>query len=333
MFGAEPECDAARWGAEVRESAPGSMAAMGGQTSVVTPERELALPARADLGLLALAVTAVSTSGPLIAAISMPALAIAFWRNAIASCVLVPVAFVRRREIRSVLATTWRPMVGAGLLLAAHFAAWTYGVKLSSVASATALVATQPAWSALMARVRGAVINRLAWLGIALAIVATGALTGFDVTFSRAALVGDLLALAAGMLAAGYVTVGAVARRQASTVLYTTVCYGTAACALAIGAAAARVPFSGYPLGTWLKILALTGGAQLLGHSVFNHVLRTTSPTVVSLAILFEVPGAAAIAALTLHQQLHLFQIPALAVLIGALGLVVFAGGRAVPAE
>ena len=48
----------------------------------------------------------------------------------------------------------------------------------------------------------------------------------------------------------------------------------------------------GYSAPTWLQLLALTLGAQLLGHSLFNLVLRTTSADRgVSLALLFEVPG------------------------------------------
>ena len=54
---------------------------------------------------------------------------------------------------------------------------------------------------------------------------------------------------------------------------------------------------------TWVQLLALTAGAQLLGHSLINVVLQTTSPTVVSLAILFEMPGAALIAAIWLGQH------------------------------
>ena len=47
---------------------------------------------------------------------------------------------------------------------------------------------------------------------------------------------------------------------------------------------------------TWLCLVALTVGPQFLGHSVVNRVLRTTSATVVSVAILFEIVGATVIA-------------------------------------
>jgi drug/metabolite transporter (DMT)-like permease len=94
-----------------------------------------------------------------------------------------------------------------------------------------------------------------------------------------------------------------------------------------------RQPLAGYSGDDWLRILAITAGAQLLGHSVFNRVLRTTSPTVVSLAILFEVPGAALIAAIFLHQHVRLEQLPAAALLLAGLALVIRSGARAMPAE
>ena len=65
---------------------------------------------------------------------------------------------------------------------------------------------------------------------------------------------------------------------------------------------AAGLPLQGYAAADWLRILALTLLAQLLGHSLFNLVLRSTSPTLVSLATLFTVPTAAVLAALLLGQ-------------------------------
>ena len=59
-------------------------------------------PPGSDMVLLAVALTAVSTSGPRIAATAAPALAIAFWRNAMAAGVLLPVVLLRcRSELRS----------------------------------------------------------------------------------------------------------------------------------------------------------------------------------------------------------------------------------------
>lgn len=304
-----------------------------GQTPARTVN-ELALPSSVDLTLITVAICAVSTSGPLIAATAAPALAIAFWRNAFGAAALLPFALGHRRaELRHLAPRERRLIVLAGVLLAAHFATWVPSLRYTSVASSTALVATQPVWSALMARSQGAIIRASAWVGIGLAVVGAALLTGLDARLSGRALTGDVLALIGGVFAAGYVTVGAAVRRTVSTTSYTSGCYSVTAVALLVVCLIGRQPLVGYSGDDWLRILAITAGAQLLGHSVFNWVLRTTSPTVVSLAILFEVPGAALIAALFLHQHVRLEQLPAAALLLAGLALAIRSGARAMPAE
>lgn len=290
-------------------------------------------PPFADTGLLLVAVLAVSTSGPLIAAAAAPSLAIAFYRNAMASGLLLPWALARcRAELAGLSRREWGLALLAGVLLAAHFATWTPALAMTSVASATALVATQPVWAALIAQVRGSPIPGWAWLGIGMAVAATALLAGIDLRLSGRALAGDGLALAGGVFAALYVSAGAEVRRSVSTVAYTLVCYGAASVLLLVACVASGASLGGYRPQTWLQLLALTAGAQLLGHSVFNRVLRTTSPTVVSLAILFEVPGAALLAAVFLHQRPPAAAIPAAALLLGGIALVVgFRAGRQEP--
>ena len=68
--------------------------------------------------------------------------------------------------------------------------------------------------------------------------------------------------------------------------------------------------------------------AQLLGHSVSNLVLRSTSPTPASPATLFTVPLAAVLAALLLGQTPPLAALPAMALLLAGTGLVISASGR-----
>ncbi len=165
------------------------------------------------------------------------------------------------------------------MLLSAHFATWVPSLSFTTVASSVALVATQPVWAALLARARGQEVPAQAWLGIGLAVGGAVLLTGVDVALSGRALVGDLLALAGGMLAAAYVTVGAEVRQTVSTTLYTAICYSRPPPSSGCCASAAGRPLSGFDGRTWLCLLALTAGPQFLGHSVVNRVLRTTSAT------------------------------------------------------
>jgi drug/metabolite transporter (DMT)-like permease len=250
-----------------------------------------------DALLLAVAVVAVSTSAPLIRRAEAPALAVAFWRNALAAAILVPVVVWRKRpEFRALGRNQRRRALVAGMLLAAHFATWVPSVALTTVTSSVALVATQPVWAAVLARRRGHQVPPGAWAGIAVALAGVLLLTGVDFGVSGRAALGDALALAGGMLAAAYVTVGAEVRQTMSTTLYTAIAYSVAAVLLLAVCLVGGEPLTGYGGGTWLCLLALTAGPQFLGHSLVNRVLRTTSATVVSVAILFEVPGAALLA-------------------------------------
>jgi drug/metabolite transporter (DMT)-like permease len=292
------------------------------------------VPPPRDAALLAVAVTAVSTSAPLIAATAAPALAIAAWRNLMSSGVLLPVALATRRaELRTLGRRDWGLSLFAGVLLAGHFASWVPSVTLTSVASSTALVATQPVWAALLARASGHRVGRPAWVGILVAVAGTAMITGADVTLSAQAVIGDLLALLGGILAAAYVTAGAAVRARISTTAYTTVCYSACALLLTLVCLLTGQQLVGYSADTWVKLAALTAGAQLLGHSLVNVVLRSTSPTVVSLAILFEAPGAALIAALWLGQLPPASVLPGILVLLAGLAIAIRAGARAVPVE
>lgn len=284
-----------------------------------------------DLALIVVALLAVSTSGPLIAAAAaVPALAIAFWRNALAGAVLLPWTLVRRREeLRGLDRRERRLALLAGLMLALHFGTWIPALSYTSVASATALVATQPVWAAVIGTLRGERVERRVWLGIGVAILGALLLTGADLTVSREALLGDGLALLGGVFAAAYMTAGSEVRRSVSTTTYTTLCYSTTAVLLLVVCLVGRQALGGYDGRDWLKLLALTVGAQLLGHSLFNVVLRTVSPTVVSLSILFEIPGAALIAALFVAgQHVSLLALPAAALLVAGLAIVISSGER-----
>lgn len=306
-------------------------------TTTTTAAPAVGRLAGGDALLVSIAVVAVSTSGPLMAACAAPALAIAFWRNALAVGLLAPAALVTARaELAGLTRRELRWAGLAGLMLAGHFATWTPSVRLTSVASATALVATQPVWAALISGLRGAPVGRAVWTGIALAVLGAAALAGVDVSGDPRALAGDALAAAGAAFAALYMTAGEQVRRTVSTTTYTLLCYSLCALVLLVVCVVGRQELVGYSAADWLRLAALTLGAQLLGHSLLNRVVKDVGPTVVSTLILLEVPGAAIIAAVFLGQVPPLTAIPAGVLLVAGLAVVVRAGGRraaAVPVE
>ena len=266
--------------------------------------------------LAVIGVLGVSATAPVQAVIAAPPLTIAFWRNGIATAVLAPVAMVRYRdELRRLTAADLRLCALAGVMLAGHFGTWITSLRMTSVAAATALVATSAAWVAVIERLRGAPARREVMAGLVVSFAGVLVVSGVDVTISTTALLGDLLALAGAMFAAVYTITGAKARVRLSTVTYTGLCYGICAGVLLLAGLVAGGPIVDLPGTAWLGIIAVTVFAQFLGHTIFNHLLAVLSPQVVSLILLLEVPGAALLAAVFLGQ------LPVLGVWIG-LGLV-----------
>jgi drug/metabolite transporter (DMT)-like permease len=277
---------------------------------------------------LLVAVLAVSSSAPLIVFAAAPALAIAFWRNALAALALTPITYgPRRAEIAGASHRAKVFGVLAGVALAAHFATWMPSVQLGSVATAAALVATQPVWQGLIAAAQGRRPSTAGWIGIALAVAGAAWATGADIGVSRQAVFADVLALLGGVFAAVYTALGERARVELRTTTYTWICYTTCAVILLVVCLAAGLDLTGYDNQTWAAILALVVGAQLLGHSMFSYALQQTSATTISVLILLEVPGAALLAWLWLGQEPRLAALPGLALLLA--GVVVFILGAA----
>lgn len=269
-------------------------------------------------------VLGVSASGPLMAATQAPALAIAFWRNALASVALAPVAAATRRvELRGLTRTDVRVSVFAGLMLACHFAAWVTALKLTSVAAAIAMVCTQIGWIVLIDRLRGQSVARAVLLGLVVSFSGVLVVSGVDLSLSPRALTGDLLGLLGGLFAAFYTISGSRARQNLSTTTYTLLCYGVCATVLLVVCLASGTDLAGFSATTWLGLVAVTVFAQLLGHSVFNHLLAVMSPALVSLILLLEVPVAALLAGIFLGQTPAVGVYVGLALILGGLAIVV----------
>lgn len=283
-------------------------------------------PTAVDLPLLAVAVLGIGASAPLITVIAAPALAIALWRNLFGTAALLPWALARHRDD---LVMLWgdrrlrRVVLAAGAALAVHFATWVSAVTMTTVASATALVAVQPVWNALLAKASGAQVVRRVWVGIVVAVAGALTLTGLDLSGGPQALLGNVLALLGGMAAAVYVALGAQARAAVSTTAYSVSCYAVTALLLLVGCLVAGVPVVGFDAETWLLLLALTLLAQLAGHTLLNRAVGTVGPVVVALVILLEVPVATLIAAVWLAQVPPLAALPAAALVLAGVALVV----------
>jgi drug/metabolite transporter (DMT)-like permease len=278
--------------------------------------------------LAALGVLGVASSGPLIAATlgatTVSALAIAFWRNAIGAAVMATPTLIREpRQFGRITRSEFRWSLLAALALALHFACFITSLQLTSVAAATALVCLQSAWIAVFQLFRGTRHRWQVLAGLGIAFGGVVAITGFDMGSSPEALLGDLLAVAGGALAGLYTLAGGKARQSMTTGTYTTLCYGMCAAMVAVLALISNQPLVGFDAVGWLGIAAITVCAQLVGHTAFNYLLATMSPLLVSMIILLEIPGAALLAAVFLHETLPAGTYAGLGLILVGLAVVV----------
>lgn len=293
------------------------------------PPSGLSRPPAPDVVRLGVAVLFISLSGPMIVVTAAPVLAIAFWRCLIGSG-LTGVWVIARRwsSLGALTRRELRLTVIAGVFLGLHFATWIPSLTLTTIAASTALVATQPIWAALIARATGVRITSRVWIGIAIAFSGVIVLTGVDLFVDPAHLWGDALALVGAVFSAAYVSVAERVRKTVDTSTMTFVLYAVSAVTILPLVLIFGQELVGFDAQAWALILAVTLGAQLLGHSMMTRVLSSTSATVVSLAILFEMPGATLVAAIWLGQVPPLAVLPAAALILAGLVIVIKAADR-----
>ena len=274
---------------------------------------------RRDVALLLVGITAVSFSAVLVREADAPSFAIAFYRCAMASVVLVPFGLVRHREeYRRLTPMQWRLALASGVVLAAHFATWISSLSFTTVAASAVLVQTLPLWVAAFGRFIGERPSRRALAGMGVAIVGTAIIAGGGFHAGSRAVLGDVLAIAGAIFAAIYVLLGRSLRQQLSLVTYSSIVYASSACVLGVVMVASGTAFVGYPSKTWLMFVLITVGPQFLGHTTFNYLLGHVRASIVAVALLAEPVGATILAWVILGEP------PGVATVVG--GTVVLVG-------
>ena len=276
------------------------------------------IPARPDLIRLGLGIIGIGTSGPLIAMSSMPVLSLIFWRNLGGSLMTVPFA-LRHRVDR--VGAKWAIL--AGFILALHFYGFFLAMRMTTVAAGTALVALQPIFAALFVKLTGGEIPSRAWLGMIVSFGGVVLISGIDFQISTRAFLGDLAAIISAALAGMYMLIGARAQRTLETATYTSICYffcAITALPIAIIAGNELIHFNARE---WWILLGLIFGAQILGHTMFNSVLKRVSPAVVSLIVFFEVPVSSILAIWWMNQRPPAGVIPGIVLILFGCALVV----------
>ncbi|MFT3773539.1 MAG: DMT family transporter [Minicystis sp.] len=279
--------------------------------------------ARSAAAFVLMASSAFAVASPL-ARWARPAhpLLVAFGRLAVAALVLGAIdARALPAAVRGLSARQRWTVVSAGVLLAAHFACFLWGLEHTSLPAAVSLVSLEPlavvvcAWAFL-----GVAPSRAEQVGVLLAtvgavVVAQGVGTGDH------RLVGDLVVLVAVALFGLYLAVARALKDALPARSYAALVYASASVTLAVALAFAPAAFASPawppPPHALVAIVALGVIPTVIGHTMVQTASRSLPPAIVALVSPGETVGSIAIGAAMLGA------VPSRVEMIGAAIIVV----------
>jgi drug/metabolite transporter (DMT)-like permease len=210
------------------------------------------------------------------------------------------------------------------VLLGAHFGTWIAAVAMTSIVRAVVLVCLQPIFAMLLGRLLGDRASTRAWVSTAIAVAGTGVMVTAEAgAGARASWIGDSLALVGAATAAGYLVMGRSVRDAVPLPGYLAAVNTVAAATLAGWLLVAGVdPWPADATSTdALAVLWLGLVPGLIGHGALNWAVRRVPVHVVSLAVLLEPIGAAALAWLWMGEEVGIREAIGGALLLGGVAL------------
>ena len=251
------------------------------------------------------AVLATSASSIFIRMSVMPPLVIAFYRMAIATGILaVPVLLYQRDRLKQINRRDLLLCGLSGVALAMHFATWIASLSMTTIMASTVLVSLSPIFVAL---INGLFFRKKPGkvLLISLAIAFTGTVIitiGAENAEGTATLPGNLLALAGAVSVAFYLIIGQEVRKRVDTTPYAFLVYGASAIVLLALSLLFAQPLAPYSIGQFANIAAMAIVCSVIGHTLYNMLLKHHGAFLVSLATLCEPLFASILAAIILSE-------------------------------
>ena len=239
-------------------------------------------------------VLSVSFAAIFIRLADAPPLVIATYRLAIASVILIPISSIKSmRGLNRLSKHDIFLILLSSVFIALHFGLWITSLCYTSIASSVVLVTSHPAFVAVISYfLWGERLNKLTISGIAVALIGVVFINYGGLSFGSGAMLGDLLALAAGFSMGAYLVIGGQLRARIGLLSYLAIIYTCSAVILLAATLIFGHSLFGYSASTYVMLILLALVPQLIGHSCLNLAVRLIPVTLVSVAILGEPIGA-----------------------------------------
>ena len=219
----------------------------------------------------------------------VPFAVISFYRVFISFCLLLCYQIINPKiKISSLRRWHWHYIL-AGFFLAAHFITWIASLQLTTIANSIFLESMHPLFGMIVSIIflkeyphrRTIPIFAIALLGMFI-IVST------DFGHPEAKILGDSLAVISALCFAFYIMIARKHKNEQNFIRYLTYIYGNATIFCVVYIFFNGDLIWGYSTQSWLLLLLLAIGPQLLGHSSLNWVSRQMEIFKVNLVLLLE---------------------------------------------
>lgn len=207
----------------------------------------------------------------------------------------------------------------AGFFLAAHFITWIASIQMTTIANSIFLESTHPFFGLLLSILILKEFPRLSIIpAFIVAFIGMFFIVYVDWNIEDSKTFGDLLAISSAFFLALYLLIARFNRDKVDLILYLIYVYGFAAVFCAIYILINNHSFLGYSWNSWIFLLLLALGPNLIGHSLLNWASRKIEIYKVNLMLLLE-PVLA-----TLMGIIFLYEFPSISFYFGA-ALIIFA--------
>jgi drug/metabolite transporter (DMT)-like permease len=248
--------------------------------------------------------------------------------------VLLFAPWVLARHWRDLMNIEWKDLMTTaitGLWMSIHLLAGFEALQHTTILVTNVVGATLPIWIAILeVRILRTRLSRSVWMGLVISLIGgiIFALSGTsDRTLGNNPLLGIILGLVAALAGAIYAIVGRNSRNHISLTTYLWLVFASGAICCTALVAIQRHSFVGYSPEGYFHILALTISAQIIGHGVYNFVLRRLPATFTAVSGQLGSVIAPILAYIFFREVPSLLQIPGAITMLT--GIIVVNLGRA----
>ncbi len=273
------------------------------------------------LASLITAAVAISWASILILLSGANSITISFWRLAIASLALMPLAWNKLKSIEF-KAVKWLLISGIGL--AVHFVTWITSLFYTTVAASTTIVSTYVIFVLPLTQLAGRrETTRNTVVGTVTALIGVAVIAYGNYGGGWGSVLGDVLAMAGSISGALYFVSGKSAREYMDTASYGATVYGIGAMIVLLIALLLHVDVFSVGIKAWPYILLLVVGPMLGGHTLINYSIKYYRSVTVATSTLVEPIGSTIIAYFLLSQRPPLVSYMGMAITLVSIYIVI----------